>query len=323
MPTRSEVASYTLGVRLSQALAISTPGGRVVKAELQAAIERLRQAFENLARSFRDFDPVARRRGHDVLENCWSSANQISSDPDDVSDPEFIRCFDQLKVLRQIVSAALTYLSLDGWLQLGFEIAKGCWHDPDSHPRYIDEPKPQTRTVPRWVLDDPSRVEELSRQLSVSWEQLFPEGDESGFDPELFSGVPWADAGWHTIEAGLRALATTTTSDRHAQQGEPMQPVNPLQLAGNAPVSESALANRFVRTPIHDAILDALNGRALNADELAAASHILRRNLFDRGPRTGPLTELRSNGLVDHHRRLGYFRPDSLPPELRENGAPE
>ncbi|HEY7427447.1 MAG TPA: hypothetical protein VH682_24650 [Gemmataceae bacterium] len=74
----------------------------------------------------------------------------------------------------------------------------------------------------------------------------------------------------------------------------------------------ASLRNGFVPTPFQEGILDALEGKALRSDPLGAAVGDKRR--LYRHP--GGLQELREEGLVDHHARLGYFRPDAPPPEL-------
>lgn len=63
-------------------------------------------------------------------------------------------------------------------------------------------------------------------------------------------------------------------------------------------------------------ILAALDGKALRTDKLGDAVGD-RRRLY-RNP--GGLKELEEQGLVKKHERLGYYRPDSPPPEL-ENEA--
>ncbi len=69
----------------------------------------------------------------------------------------------------------------------------------------------------------------------------------------------------------------------------------------------------FVLTPFQQAILDALEGKALRTDALGAAVGDRSRLFKPHG-----LKELRERGLVDHHDRLGYCRPDAPPPELDE-----
>jgi hypothetical protein len=73
-------------------------------------------------------------------------------------------------------------------------------------------------------------------------------------------------------------------------------------------------AEPFVPTPFQEAILGALEGTALRTDALGAAVGD-RSRLY----RPGGLTELREQGLVKHHPRLGFYRPD-CPPEALEGG---
>ena len=76
----------------------------------------------------------------------------------------------------------------------------------------------------------------------------------------------------------------------------------------------SADAATFIPTQLQEDVLTALDGRALRTDALAHRCHGNRRSLF-RDP--GGLHELRRQGLVDHHHRIGYYRADALPPELK------
>lgn len=69
----------------------------------------------------------------------------------------------------------------------------------------------------------------------------------------------------------------------------------------------------FVPDPFQTAILTALEGKALRTDALASV--VGDRSRLFRKP-TGGIPELRKEGLVDHHSRLGYYRPDAPPPEL-------
>lgn len=75
----------------------------------------------------------------------------------------------------------------------------------------------------------------------------------------------------------------------------------------------------FVPSAFQCAILRALDCRALRTDELGRIVGD-RRRLF-RHP--GGLPELQDEGLVAHHRRIGYYRPDAKPdlPDIfsREN----
>lgn len=81
----------------------------------------------------------------------------------------------------------------------------------------------------------------------------------------------------------------------------------------------------FVPLPAHKAILGALDGRALRTDALAAEAKLERRSLFDRKRKNktticGYLSELKDRKLVLKHTRLGYYRPDRPPPELKQGG---
>lgn len=70
----------------------------------------------------------------------------------------------------------------------------------------------------------------------------------------------------------------------------------------------------FVPTAFQADILDALDGKALRADALG--HKVGDRSRLYRRP--GGLHELREEGLVCLHKRLGYYRPDAPPPELEE-----
>lgn len=77
------------------------------------------------------------------------------------------------------------------------------------------------------------------------------------------------------------------------------------------PVAEDSA---FVPTAFQQDILKALDGKALRTDALAAKVGDRRRLFKD----PGGLPELQEHGLVSHNRRVGYYRPDSLPPELTQ-----
>ncbi len=69
----------------------------------------------------------------------------------------------------------------------------------------------------------------------------------------------------------------------------------------------------FVATPFQEAILRALDGKALRTDALGA-------RVGDRGRlyKPGGLRELQERGMVCNHPRLGHYRPDVPPPQLAE-----
>lgn len=88
----------------------------------------------------------------------------------------------------------------------------------------------------------------------------------------------------------------------------------PLQLPIVAAIAPSgSLDAVFVPNAFQTAILDALEGKALRTDALAAKVGD-RSRLFSK-PRGG-LPELKEHGLVGHHDRLGFYRVDAPPPEL-------
>jgi hypothetical protein len=71
----------------------------------------------------------------------------------------------------------------------------------------------------------------------------------------------------------------------------------------------------FVPSPTQVHILNALDGKALKQAALVKKTGISQGQLHPKN-KTG-LTELRDLGYVDHHPRVGYYRPDAPPPELR------
>ena len=68
----------------------------------------------------------------------------------------------------------------------------------------------------------------------------------------------------------------------------------------------------FVPNAYQIAIMEALEGKALRTTALASATGGDQRRLF----KPGGLKELQDQGLVEHHARLGYYCPDSPPPEI-------
>jgi hypothetical protein len=98
---------------------------------------------------------------------------------------------------------------------------------------------------------------------------------------------------------GRRPVKLVLTLDT----GEKLKMPVPVPFAP-APLARPA----FIPTDAQQAILDALAGRALTTDALAAAADVDRRTVFR------VLPELRERDLVRHTPRLGYWRPD-LPPD--------
>jgi hypothetical protein len=67
-------------------------------------------------------------------------------------------------------------------------------------------------------------------------------------------------------------------------------------------------AEAFVHSPFQDSILAALEGQALRTDALGAAVGDRSRLFKPHG-----LKELREEGLVSWHSRLGFYRVDAPP----------
>jgi hypothetical protein len=107
---------------------------------------------------------------------------------------------------------------------------------------------------------------------------------------------------WCLRHLGRRARRVTVT----LEDGEK------LKLPVTLPREPAEEDQPFAPTDFQEAILEALEGKALRTDALAAKVGD-RRRLF-RHP--GGIKELIEQGLVKHHDRLGYYRPDAPPPEL-------
>jgi hypothetical protein len=89
-----------------------------------------------------------------------------------------------------------------------------------------------------------------------------------------------------------------------------------LTEAGDSPVG---LAAAFVPNALQCDVLTALDGKALRTDALVVRIGCERSQLFKK---PGGIQELREQGLVDNHPRVGYFRPDAPPAELVEQPRP-
>jgi hypothetical protein len=92
------------------------------------------------------------------------------------------------------------------------------------------------------------------------------------------------------------------------------EPVTWLPLAGARPGPAGAIPvaeQPFVPTPFQEAILDALEGKALRVDALGAAVGD-RARLY----KPGGLKELQTQGWVSYHARRGYYRTDAPPEDL-------
>lgn len=86
------------------------------------------------------------------------------------------------------------------------------------------------------------------------------------------------------------------------------------------PLIDDPLANQsqvdngaFIPSATQEMILEALDGKAFRTDALAREVGCSRSLLF-RKP--GGMAELLTEGLVEKHDKLGYYRPDSPPDEI-------
>src|SRR5262245_10655037 len=86
--------------------------------------------------------------------------------------------------------------------------------------------------------------------------------------------------------------------------------VLPATLAASARPANRESA--FVPNAFQEGILIALDGKAMRTDALGGA--VGDRSRLFRKP-MGGLSELREHGLVEHHVRLGFYRPDAPPPD--------
>jgi hypothetical protein len=74
----------------------------------------------------------------------------------------------------------------------------------------------------------------------------------------------------------------------------------------------------FIPDATQKGILKALDGKAMKTTQLGQAIGDKSR-LYKKGRSgVGCIKELENEGLVAYHDRLGYYRPDKPPPELKE-----
>lgn len=90
----------------------------------------------------------------------------------------------------------------------------------------------------------------------------------------------------------------------------------PTGAGSGANGSASASASPFVPNAFQQAILEALEGRALRTRALGDAVGDCSR-LY----KPGGLAELRAQKLVAHHERLGFYSTLAPPPQLPDAGG--
>jgi hypothetical protein len=85
-------------------------------------------------------------------------------------------------------------------------------------------------------------------------------------------------------------------------------PPFPAELKYDRPADER---DRFIPTQRQRQILEILDGSAKKLAQLAETLRVEQTTLCGRD-----LKELKAAGLVRHHKRIGYYRPDAPPPDL-------
>jgi hypothetical protein len=118
--------------------------------------------------------------------------------------------------------------------------------------------------------------------------------------PDGRSPTPEEVEGWRQtllpdMSAHLRLVRLIADNLRHVVAGESVR-VTPKP---------------FVRTVRQRQILDMLDGKSKKLAQLADRLKVKESTLSGRD-----LKELREQGLIDHSKRIGYYRPDAPPPEL-------
>ena len=119
-------------------------------------------------------------------------------------------------------------------------------------------------------------------------------------------GVLAAASGASTWGVGSVNARAETASREKKPLGDPQPPCG---LSGTGDAADEP----FIPNGFQEGILAVLNGKALRTDLLGVAVGD-RRRLY----RPGGLKELRENGRVGLHSRIGHYRPDAPPPELAQ-----
>jgi hypothetical protein len=91
----------------------------------------------------------------------------------------------------------------------------------------------------------------------------------------------------------------------------------PVPAPGGGGRQEEGEGDVWIPTATQQTILDALEGRGLRTDDLAHA--VGSRSQLYRRP--GGLPELQDRGIVKHHPKVGFYRPDAPPEVLIEKGG--
>jgi hypothetical protein len=118
---------------------------------------------------------------------------------------------------------------------------------------------------------------------------------------EIEDGIRQREVEQRRIQ-GARSIAPVTSNGRmHTNNGAATS-----EVLNVSPPPEPV----FIPNDRQKAMLDALKDRALRSDAWAECSKVDKKSVMDQKK------ELERLGLVRHHARLGFYRPDAPPPEL-------
>lgn len=156
---------------------------------------------------------------------------------------------------------------------------------------------------------------QVSREIRVEYDGIDRENPLSTPPCVLYTlyGVARRDRFINGVELRTRwdALPIHIDAMVRMELAQVIKSVDAAPTGGQADTLEE-LKTSYIETPQDRAILEALNGKALRTDALITQSHIDRTTLFRR------IKILKKIGKIMHRKELGYFRPDALPPQLRD-----
>jgi hypothetical protein len=166
------------------------------------------------------------------------------------------------------------------------------------------------------AADGLRRIAELL-EIDRDGVSLYPRLEAMKLAKSLGVQYPSGQAEFHLQDAFCAALLEV----HDYSDGGPCPTPDYLRLlAGHlARTHNSQVSATIPQTPLQQAILHALDGRALTADALAAEVCAGDRPRLYKGGKkaTGNLHELKRLGKVAHRRGVGYYRPDAPPPETK------
>ena len=157
-------------------------------------------------------------------------------------------------------------------------------------------------------------VENPAEYIRIKWDWESSEDERRRLDSD--NSLARANALSENLIYEIQKLRQTTAAAEVDADTETAEDREDLPVVTDGPPEPSsgsppAASGPFIPTPLQKAILAALAGQVLEKQALA--------DLICKGEgtvlyREGGIKELRALGLVEHKRRIGYFRPDA-PPE--------